>query len=323
MSEKIRLRELPGAVFFVGGQWPTDKFTCFGSHRADLASGLAGTLYGYTSILREPGGHPLGGRDGFACGKPLHRWGQRFVHLSACRIRRFNVNPVQPIEQTTIDSNGVGASHRPALPGLRFLRSEASASADGLLWPLTADGAVAHAIASWNNAAAILSEKYFQGILGKRKSKGRGVKSMGKTLGRAIWNMVLAAFLLWLAAAGIGRLFFAERFRQDAKMMKQAVMELPVCSQYGSAPPYPLHTKGLLSQKFAVTLVIPAAQEAAQDMIQNSLLENGWEMKKTNQRNGGVKGTKGEYVLTAEPATNPNRWIVIIGKNDLVSRLNL
>ena len=35
---------------------------------------------------------------------------------------------------------------------------------------------------------------------------------MGKTLGRAIWNMVFAAFLLWLAAAGIGRLFFAERF---------------------------------------------------------------------------------------------------------------
>ena len=175
----------------------------------------------------------------------------------------------------------------------------------------------------WNNAAAILSEKYFQGILGKRKNKGRGVDSVGKTLGRAIWNMVFAAFLLWLAAAGIGRLFFAERFRQDAKMMKQAVMELPVCSQYGSAPPYLLHTKGLLSQKFAVTLVIPAAQEAAQDMIQNSLLENGWEVKKTNQRNGGVKGTKGEYVLTAEAATKSHRWIVIIGKNDLVSRLNL
>lgn len=69
----------------------------------------------------------------------------------------------------------------------------------------------------WNNAAAILSEKYFQGILGKRKNKGRGVDSVGKTLGRAIWNMVFAAFLLWLAAAGIGRLFFAERFRQDRK----------------------------------------------------------------------------------------------------------
>ncbi len=29
------------------------------SCRADLASGLAGTLYEYTSILREPGGNPL------------------------------------------------------------------------------------------------------------------------------------------------------------------------------------------------------------------------------------------------------------------------
>ena len=115
------------------------------SYRADLAFGFAGTLYGYTSILREPGGHPLGGRDGFACGEPLQRWGQRFVHLSVRRIRRLNVNPVQPIEQTTIDSNGVGASHRPALPGLRFLRSEASASADRLHWPLTVDGAVAQA----------------------------------------------------------------------------------------------------------------------------------------------------------------------------------
>ena len=70
-------------------------------------------------------------------------------------------------------------------------------------------------------------------------------------------------------------------------------------------------------------MVIPGAQEAAQDMIQNSLLENGWEVEKTNQRNGGVKGTKGEYVLTAEAATKSDRWIVIIGKNDLVSRLNL
>lgn len=26
MSEKIRLRELPGAVFFVSGHWPIDKF---------------------------------------------------------------------------------------------------------------------------------------------------------------------------------------------------------------------------------------------------------------------------------------------------------
>ena len=149
------------------------------------------------------------------------------------------------------------------------------------------------------------------------------MESVGKTLGRAIGNMVLAAFLLWLAAAGIGRLFFAERFRQDAKMMEQAVMELPVCRQYGSEPPYPLHTKGLLSQKFAVTLVIPGSQEAAQEKIQNSLLENGWEVKKTDQRNGGVKGTKGEYVLTAEAATKSDRWIVIIGKNDLVSKLNL
>lgn len=146
---------------------------------------------------------------------------------------------------------------------------------------------------------------------------------MGKTVGRAIGNMVLAAFLIWLAAAGIGRLFFAERFRQDAKMMKQAVMELPVCSQYGTAPPYLLHTKGLLSQKFAVTLVIPGSQEAAQEMIQNSLLENGWEVKEINQRNGKTKGNKGEYVLTAEATTKSDRWIVIIGKNDLVSRLNL
>ena len=105
--------------------------------RADLAFGFAAILYEYTSILREPGGHPLGGRDGFACGEPLQRWGRRFVHLSVRRIRRLNVNPVQPIEQTTIDFNGVGASHRPALPGLRFSRSKASASADGLLWPFT------------------------------------------------------------------------------------------------------------------------------------------------------------------------------------------
>ncbi len=138
--------------------------------RADLASGLAGTLYEYTSILREPGGDPLpadagpfplsgghiwipwlrdnigccrswggargrwgpaswsvaaafdrqgkaigceppardervcppggepsrvygyrsfcplGSRDGFACGDPLHRWGQRFVHLASRRL---------------------------------------------------------------------------------------------------------------------------------------------------------------------------------------------------------------------------------------------
>ena len=170
---------------------------------------------------------------------------------------------------------------------------------------------------------AILSESLFQGILGKRKSEGRGRGSVGKKTGRVIGNIVLAAFLLWLAAAGIGRLFFAERFRQDAKMMEQAVMALPVCSQYGSGPPSLLHTKGLLSQKFAVTLVIPGSQEAAQEKIQNSLLENGWEVKTTDQRNEGVKGTKGEYVLTAERTTKPNRWIVIIEKNDLVSRLNL
>lgn len=146
---------------------------------------------------------------------------------------------------------------------------------------------------------------------------------MGKKTGRVIGNIVLAAFLLWLAAAGIGRLFFAERFRQDAKMMEQAVMALPVCHQYGSGPPSLLHTKGLLSRKFAVTLVIPGSQEAAQEKIRNSLLENGWEVKTTDQRNEGVKGTKGEYVLTAERTTKPNRWIVIIEKNDLVSRLNL
>lgn len=146
---------------------------------------------------------------------------------------------------------------------------------------------------------------------------------MRKKAGRVIGNMVLAAFVLWLAAAGIGRLFFAERFRQDAELMKQAVMALPVCSQYGVGPPYPPHTKGLLSQKFAVPLVIPASQEAAQDMIQNSLLENGWEVKEINQRNGKIKGNKGEYVLTAERTTKPNRWIVIIEKDNIVSKLNL
>lgn len=170
---------------------------------------------------------------------------------------------------------------------------------------------------------AILSESLFQGILGKRKSEGRGRGSVGKKTGRVIGNIVFAAFLLWLAATGIGRLFFAERFRQDADLMKQAVMELPVCRQYGSEPPYLLHTKGLLSQKFAVTLAIPGSQEAAQEKIQNSLLENGWEVKKTDQRNEGVKGTKGEYVLTVEATKKSDRWIVIIGKNDLVSRLNL
>ena len=153
--------------------------------------------------------------------------------------------------------------------------------------------------------------------------KAEGVDPVGKKTGRVIGNIVFAAFLLWLAATGIGRLFFAERFRQDADLMKQAVMELPVCRQYGSEPPYLLHTKGLLSQKFAVTLAIPGSQEAAQEKIQNSLLENGWEVKKTDQRNEGVKGTKGEYVLTAETTTKSDRWIVIIGKNDLVSRLNL
>ena len=146
---------------------------------------------------------------------------------------------------------------------------------------------------------------------------------MGKKAGRAIGNMVLAAFLLWLVAAGIGRLFFAERFRQDSKMMEQAVMAVPVCSQYGSEPPYPLHTKGILSQKFAVTLVIAGSKETAQEKIQNSLLENGWEVEEIDQRNGKIKGSKGEYVLTAETTTKSDRWIVIIGKNDLVSRLNL
>ena len=58
---------------------------------------------------------------------------------------------------------------------------------------------------------------------------------MGKKTGRVIGNIVFAAFLLWLAATGIGRLFFAERFRQDADLMKQAVMasmgrNLLICS---------------------------------------------------------------------------------------------
>ncbi len=37
-------------------------------------------VYGYRSFC------PLGGRDGFACGDPLHRWGQRFVHLASRRL---------------------------------------------------------------------------------------------------------------------------------------------------------------------------------------------------------------------------------------------
>ena len=63
---------------------------------------------------------------------------------------------------------------------------------------------------------------------------------MGKTLGRAIWNMVFAAFLLWLAAAGIGRLFFAERFRQDRKkrLGKQAelIKKLKKSGKFNNLP---------------------------------------------------------------------------------------
>ena len=65
------------------------------SCRADFASGLAGTLYEYTSILLAESFCgcmgirsfcPLGGRDGFACGNPLHRWDQRLVHLESRRL---------------------------------------------------------------------------------------------------------------------------------------------------------------------------------------------------------------------------------------------
>ena len=37
-------------------------------------------VYGYRSFC------PLGGRDGFACGKPLHRRSQRLVHLASRRL---------------------------------------------------------------------------------------------------------------------------------------------------------------------------------------------------------------------------------------------
>ena len=44
------------------------------------SGGELSRVYGYRSFC------PLGGRDGFACGEPLHRWGQRLVHLARRRL---------------------------------------------------------------------------------------------------------------------------------------------------------------------------------------------------------------------------------------------
>ena len=59
-----------------------------GQHRVSSLLGWSTRAMGSGFLVRSRCLCPLGGRDGFACGEPLHRWGQRLIHLAGGRACR-------------------------------------------------------------------------------------------------------------------------------------------------------------------------------------------------------------------------------------------
>lgn len=87
--------------------------------------------------------------------------------------------------------------------------------------------------------------------------------------------------------------------------------------------PYVLNTKGLLSKKVARAFIIPISNEVAMQKIKESLKCSGWEILKENKKTWYIRAKKDEYIVTANLTENSNRWILIIEKNDFITKYNL
>lgn len=146
---------------------------------------------------------------------------------------------------------------------------------------------------------------------------------MSKIIGKVLGKIVLTIFILWVIIAGVGKYIFKENINQNITKMKVTITDIPIYREYIHGVPYVLNTKGLLSKKVASALIIPLPNEAAMQKIKESLKNSGWEILKENKKIWYIRAKKDEYIITANLTEQSNRWILIIEKNDFITKYNL
>lgn len=149
------------------------------------------------------------------------------------------------------------------------------------------------------------------------------VTKMNKIIGKVLGKIVLIVFILWVVIASVVTNIFKKNMNQNITKMKAAIADIPICRECTAEVPYVLNTKGLLSKKVARAFIIPISNEVAMQKIKESLKCSGWEILKENKKTWYIRAKKDEYIVTANLTENSNRWILIIEKNDFITKYNL